>query len=132
MAEQSVTPRPGENFRRAELVARLRSLADLTAAYLLPAPRFDRTPTLEFHLHTDADVDQVAAAIGTTPKRHGLEYFTGIENAELRVRWTALHKDNGLDFSRPADGGEPQQIGQREPLHTVAVTEDGLVDEGES
>ena len=36
-----------------------------------------------------------------------------------------------LLYARPADGDEPQQVGAREPLHTGAVTEAGLVDETE-
>lgn len=48
--------------------------------------------------------------------------------AAERVRKESADQ-NGLDYSRPADGDDPQQIGQREPLHTGAMTEAGLVDE---
>jgi len=35
----------------------------------------------------------------------------------------------GLDYSRPADSDDPQPSGGREPMHTGAMTDDGLVDE---
>jgi hypothetical protein len=38
----------------------------------------------------------------------------------------------GLDYSRADDGETTQAIGVREPLHTGAMTEGGLVDESTS
>lgn len=153
MADQSVAAEAGERFRRRELSSQLVSLANLHLEAELPAPRFDRTPVLEFHLRTEAEIDRVAAAIGATPKRHGPEYFTGIDNAELRVRWTALvlehdgpgvecqrcksegfegvHHDadpTGLSYSREADDPTPVSGARVEP-HVGGVTDAGPVDE---
>lgn len=62
------------------------------------------------------------------PEAHARE----AELARLRAEIEKLRaQQSGLDYSRAADGDDPQKIGQREPLHTGAVTEAGLVDETE-
>lgn len=119
-----------EIFRRTELAHQLNRLATLISVSRLPLPAGRFAPVLEFVVATCEDVETVGEAIGEAPRRHKSTYWVDLETAELHVRWSTTIADpaspTGLDYSRPAD--EPQPVAGREPMHTGAVTESGLVD----
>lgn len=133
-AAEPVSESQGGKFRRAELVWSLTRLAEIFDAWDAPLHTGAYAPVIEFHVASTQDVNRVAASLGRFPTQFKDEYFVDLDNAELRVRWTAAVAAEtdpiGLAYTRADDDtADPTPTGPREPLHTGGMTEGGLVDE---
>lgn len=128
--------------RRYAMAQQFRALADLVLKPTTPLP-VHRPVRVDWDLdHASAAVEALAGLLGeqvvpvntqVSVYRYGDTDF----GPGVTTEWHAFRTEpkvpfdgTGFDYSRTAD--DPQPAGHREPMHTGAVTESGLVDESES
>jgi hypothetical protein len=102
------------------------SVGDLVPDQFLPH-RFNKGPA-EVRFVADDGEEHTFFAFRYPNGQH--DSTTVLSESALEI-WPAPAVP-GLDYSRADDGETTQAIGVREPLHTGAMTEGGLVDESTS